>query len=244
MADPRALVPPGAIAVGARVELDPAEGRHVVVVLRRRVGDEVEVLDGSGMSATARIDEIRRHRVVLEIATVSRHAGPPRPATHLALAVLHTDAMDWAVQKAVELGVERLIPVLAARSQAGSRAVSRRAEHWRRVAGQALKQCGRPWRLELETPRTVSELVSDPPPSPLVASADGCRMIDVPPPSGDVTLVVGPEGGFDDDELAVLRGTGWPAVRLGDYTLRSETAASAGVTAVRTLREASSDRRG
>jgi 16S rRNA (uracil1498-N3)-methyltransferase len=243
MAEPRALVPSGALAAGARVELDPAEGRHVAVVLRRRAGDELEVLDGSGVTATARIEEVRRHRVILEIAAVTPHPRPTEPAIHLALAVLHTAAMDWAVQKAVELGVMRLTPVVAARSQAGSRAVGRRAEHWSRVADQALKQCGRPWRLELGAPTTVPELVSDPPPSPLVASVNGSRMIDVPLPAGDVTLVVGPEGGFDDDELAALRDAGWPPVRLGDHTLRSETAAVAGVAALRTVREATPRRR-
>ena len=143
--------------------------------------------------------------------------------------------MDWAVQKAVELGVRRLLPVVAARSQAGARAVARRSDHWRRAADQALKQCRRPWALDIRVERTVDELVSDPPAGPMVASVDGVRALDADIPPSGATLVVGPEGGFDDRELATIREARWPMIRLGAHTLRAETAAVAGVAVLQQL---------
>jgi 16S rRNA (uracil1498-N3)-methyltransferase len=227
--EPRVLVPPGTLVRGSRLELDPAEARHVVTVLRRRPGDVLEALDGAGRTADLRVDEVRRHRVRVTVESVRQVPPPAGASVHLALGVLHTSAMDWAVQKATELGVRTLTPLLAARCQAGGRTVIRRADHWRRTGEQALKQCGRPWALEVVPPRTLDELLEAPPPGPVVAGADGTPVREISLPTTDVTLVVGPEGGFDDVELDALRATGWPTIALGPHTLRAETAAVAGI---------------
>ena len=229
MRDPRVVVAPGTLAEGACLELEAGEARHVATVLRRAVGSELVALDGAGRSACVRVESVHRHRVTVQVGTVVRHPPQPGPALDLALAVLHTSAMDWAVQKATELGVRRLVPLVAARSQAGGRAAERRLEHWRRTAMQALKQCGRPWALEIDPPRTLDELVGEPPPGPVVAASDGVPVARSDVGIADTTLVVGPEGGFDDRETAALREAGWPRIVLSRHTLRAETAAVAGV---------------
>jgi len=229
MGDPRVVVAPGTLEEGTRLDLDDGEARHVATVLRRGVGDELVAIDGAGHVAGVRVESVRRQRVTVAVETVVRHPPPPGPTLDLALAVLHTSAMDWAVQKATELGVRRLEPLVAARSQAGGRAAARRMDHWRRTAVQALKQCGRVWALEIGPPRTLDELVADPPPGPVVAASDGVAVARAGIDVAHATLVVGPEGGFDDREMAVLRDAGWPRIVLSRHTLRAETAAVAGI---------------
>ncbi len=239
MRDPRVVVAPGTLEEGTRLALDAGEARHVAAVLRRGVGDGLVAIDGAGNAAGVRVESVHRQRVTVLVETVVRHPPPPGPTLDLALAVLHTSAMDWAVQKATELGVRRLLPLVAARSQAGGRAVARRTGHWQRTAVQALKQCGRTWALEIGSPRTLDGLVDDPPPGPVVAASDGVPAdragIDV----ADATLVVGPEGGFDDRETAKLRTAGWPRIVLSRHTLRAETAAVAGIAVLTQLLSAS-----
>jgi 16S rRNA (uracil1498-N3)-methyltransferase len=136
--------------------------------------------------------------------------------------------MDWAIQKAVEVGVDRLVPVLAERCQGGTGVDSGRRVHWQRVATQACKQCRRAWAMELAGWCTLDTLLGEGfPEGGVVADRDGPSLSqlgeDVPS-----TMLVGPEGGFSDREQQLIERCGWIPVRLGPHVLRAETAAVVG----------------
>jgi 16S rRNA (uracil1498-N3)-methyltransferase len=227
-ADRWALVIGGALEAGSRVELDQVESRHLAATLRLRPGDLVTLCDGRGAIAEASLAVVDARRCELEVIALLPAAGPPDPMVTVALSVLHSQAMDWAVQKCVEVGVATLIPLLSERSQLSAKASSGRLGHWRRVGWQALKQCRRPWQMEIVDPTSLEQLVADRAGRPgLVADPEGEALSDQ---SGVLPelLAIGPEGGFSVRELALLRGAGWGSVSLGRWVLRAETAAVVG----------------
>ena len=222
-----ALADPGVLVAGRRLELDAAEAHHVTGVLRLTAGEALVLADGRGAVATAVIGKAGKRRVTVGISTVVRHARPPGDVT-VALGVLHSQAMDWAVEKAVEAGANRFIPVLTARSQLGAGTARRRLVHWRRVARQAIKQCHRPWEMNVADPLAFDELAATVPASSgIVADREGCLAWQEGIGPGAV-LLVGPEGGLTGEELSLLDRAGWRRMRLGDYVLRAETAVVAG----------------
>jgi len=166
-------------------------------------------------------------RVNAEIASVHVAAAMPGDGVTLALAVLEPRAMDWAVQKAVEVGIRRLQPILTDRTQSGRRAASGRSDHWHRIAFQALKQCRRPWAMEVFKLQTLTHLVEGNEAAGVVADQDGVAIGGLPRSCGRV-LVVGPEGGFSAAEGELFNSNGWFRLRLGANILRSETAAVVG----------------
>lgn len=214
---------------GLVVTLPPDEAHHLKKVLRRAQGDEVVLCDGAGRVAEGVLVAAEGGGASVELRAVREVPRPdPGSVPSVALGVLHGQAMDWAVQKAVELGVPRFVPLLCRRSQLGCAAAGRRLEHWRRVARQALKQCHRAWAMEVVAPLELAELLAQvPEASGVVAHRDG-----VAPGSfrlkGPALLLVGPEGGLTEEELHAVQSAGWTSLRLGEHVLRAETAVVAG----------------
>ncbi len=232
-AAPWLLVARGVLGAGSSVVLDGGEARHLRTSLRRGSGDRVVLADGAGGVAEGMVSRAKRGTVEVAIQSVSS-VPPPGPAqVELAVAVLHGQAMDWAIQKAVELAVGRFIPVLSQRCQLSRQAAVGRLGHWRRVACQALKQCHRPWAMELESPQPLADLVgAGEGRTVVIADPDGIPIAQLalaaePAP---VRLVIGPEGGFSAAENQQLTATAWPRLCLGQHILRAETAALAGAT--------------
>jgi 16S rRNA (uracil1498-N3)-methyltransferase len=215
--------------VGQTIDLDPPEARHTIGPLRRRPGDRVVLADGEGLVAQAVIRVVEKKRVAAEVLAVRAEDPPCGEGVSVALAVVGNQAMDWAVQKLVEVGTRRVLPILTERTQAGGRTAAGRSTHWRRVALQSLKQCRRPWAMDIaevcrlenvvEAERSGRDVV--------VAHPDGVAVADLPAAAGRL-LVIGPEGGFSPVEDRLFSDLGWPRVRLGAHTLRTETAAVVG----------------
>jgi 16S rRNA (uracil1498-N3)-methyltransferase len=235
------LAPIGSIAVGRDVLLDPSESRHAVGSLRLSAGDGVVLADGAGTVGVGElvIEGRNRARVLVEsVRTESEPAG----GLVLAVAVLAGSAMDLVAQKAVEIGVHTLAPVITRRSQLGLRRAAKRSEHWRRVALQAIKQCQRAWAMEILAPIELGEMVVGPlGAGGVVAHRDGGPLGQLPPDRGRL-LLIGPEGGFNGDEEQMLERAGWPKVRLGRHVLRSETAAIIGAAGLLARIEDKGDR--
>ncbi len=225
MADRRLLVDALPESVGETAVVEGLEAHHGKVVLRLTPGEEVTLVDGKGGTANGVVETVARSEVAVQVATLGRTQRPAAGLT-LALGVLHTQAMDWAVQKAVEVGVERCVPILAGRSQLGRKAARGRIDHWRRVARQALKQCRRLWEMEIDDPLDLRELVDRFEPG-WVADPEGVGLFSGGAQS-PVTLLVGPEGGLTEDELTLLDRAGWRRLSLGAHVLRAETAATVG----------------
>ena len=224
---PWLLASEGEIEEAHRVVLDATEARHAGGPLRLKSGDRVVMTDGAGAVASGTLVLLRRGAAEVVIDAVDR-LPRPAPGLTLAVAVLTGAAMDLAIQKAVELGVERMIPVGCKRSQISAKRAMTRMEHWIRVSRQALKQCHRAWAMELAPPIMLTDFVDDAEAHHgVVAHPTGGRIEELPSGRGGL-LLIGPEGGFSPDEERELDAAGWPRVCLGPYVLRAETAAIAG----------------
>jgi 16S rRNA (uracil1498-N3)-methyltransferase len=223
---PWLLADSGVLEAGRTVALDPTEARHLTGALRRRPGDAIVLADGGGAVAEAKLVTISKGRVEAEVLSV-RHEPDPGTGVVLAVAMIDNRAMDWAVQKAVEVGVGRFVPMETDRAQVQGRDPGGRVEHWRRTAMQALKQCRRPWAMAVGNVVSLEELVEGSQEAGVVADSGGCSIDDLPAgPEG--LLVIGPEGGFTAGENGLFDRHRWPRLRLGPHILRAETAAVVG----------------
>lgn len=225
---------------GDAVPLGEDEAHHLTRVLRLRTGAEVEVADGRGRQAVGVLDA---GVVVLTAAPVA--TPRPRPELVLAQALPKGRKLDEVVRLATELGVDRVVPVVAARSVVtltGQRA-ERAAERWRAVGRAAAEQARRPFLPQLAAPVDVAAL-------PVAAAVtDGGRLLvavpgamplpDLVAPSWRecrrVTVAIGPEGGFTADEVAALVAAGAQAVGLGPTVLRTEHAGAAALAVLAAL---------
>ena len=226
---PWLLAVSGGLETGRTVVLDPTEARHLTGALRRRPGDEIVLTDGNGVVADAKLVAIGKGRVEAEVRSVSKEPEPIPGGVTLALAMIDNRAMDWAVQKAVEVGVRRFVPMETERGQVRGRDPGVRIEHWRRVAMQALKQCRRPWAMAVTEVMPLVALFEDSSEQGggVVADSGGCPIGELSPRAGSL-LVVGPEGGFTSDENDLFDRRDWPRLCLGPHILRAETAAVVG----------------
>lgn len=235
MTAPLFLVAPGALAgatAGTSVAVEGSEGHHAVSVHRLRLGEQVLVGDGAGTQATVEVIRLERHTLLTRVVDV--HVSlPAQPRFVLVQALAKGDRDEQAIEAATELGVDVIVPWSAARSVAQWRGdkVARGQARWVSIVMAATKQSRRSW-----VPR-VLPLVGTPGVVDLLAdSALGLVLheeaerplaqIDLPR-AGDVVLVVGPEGGLTETELAQFGAVGGMATRLGRHVLRTSTAGPA-----------------
>jgi 16S rRNA (uracil1498-N3)-methyltransferase len=213
------------------VDVGGEDGHHLARVLRLRVGETVTVADGAGLWRPYRVADVAgagRGPAIVRLEAVAAVVQEPSPPPRLAIAFALTkaDKPELVVQKLTELGVDRIIPVLAERSV--SRPDSGRAgaavERWRRIAREAARQCRRATLPTVEELGPLTALAGHP--GLVVAERGGQPVGSLGSPPGDETLlVVGPEGGLADSEVEALKP--WARLDLGPHILRAETAALA-----------------
>ncbi len=233
----RFYLPPDRCA-GATLLLEGAEAHHAAHVLRLGPGDSVTVLDGAGHALRCEVAALAKRRLTLAVRQRGDLPGPACVVT-LFQAVTKTRSMELVVQKATELGVRRLIPVLCERSvpQIGAEAAPRKLERWRDIAIEAIKQCGSPWLPEIPPPRPLLEILAaggsgefalagslHPGAKHPRAAIESFRRRHgrLPVSAG---IWIGPEGDFTAREMAAICEAGAEPISLGPLVLRSETAA-------------------
>ncbi len=236
------------LVVGARsVELPADEAEHLSRVLRLRAGAEVRVFDGRGHEFEGRVHLAERARAVVTLGEALPPSGaePPVPLA-LAQALLKGDAMDRVIRDAVMLGVTRVIPLETGRSEMPAKRVqaSGRVARWRRIAVASVKQCGRAVVPEVSEPQGLAECLRSAEgmaryllAEPALELAEPAAV--APPPAArpvaGALLCVGPEGGWTPDELAAALAAGCVPLTLGPRTLRADSAAIVGLTALQCL---------
>ena len=216
--------------VGDAATLTGSEAHHLAHVLRAKPGEEVLLFDGSGLEYRAVIEKVGRSEVRLQVVgseSVDREAS--RPVT-LAVALPKGDRQRWLTEKAVELGVARLIPIETRRGVA--QPSDNALERLRRAVIEAAKQCGRNRLMEITPAMRWEELISQARHEQpcFVAHPGGAAgglagQLAQLPPESPVLLAVGPEGGFTDEEIAAATAATWHLADLGRRILRVETAA-------------------
>jgi 16S rRNA (uracil1498-N3)-methyltransferase len=227
----------GPLLAGKRVKLEGGAASHVTRVLRLRVGAALTVFDGTGGEHEASIDKAHGGEVI--VAVGARAAIERESPLHLTLAqgVSRGERMDLVVQKATELGVTELVPVLTERSvvKLTAQQSDRKVNHWRAIAIAACEQCGRNRLPSVAAPVALRDFLGGDAAcgTRLLLSPGGTASLgDLPrPPAGaGVTVLIGPEGGLTDEEEQSALAAGFTSVRLGPRVLRTETAAIAALT--------------
>ena len=228
--------------LAAALTLGRDEARHLQTVLRVKPGDRVTLFDGHGRTRTAVITAAEKRGLSLESdSEVTEHAAPPCRLTLFAC-VSKGNRMDWTVEKAVELGVGEVVPVISDRTIVRLDAEDglAKADRWSRVAEEAARQCGAAWLPKIAHPvpfkaclptvsltRPVFVAALTPAAKPLREALAACT--GTPPQAG---WFVGPEGDFTPAELEALLAAGAIPVSLGQHVLRAETACLYGLCAL------------
>ena len=227
-------------APGARLELPDHSAHHAREVLRLRAGAIVRVFDGAGAEFEATLESVTRKGVFLKLAgpVAARAESPLRIV--LALSPLKGDRMELVIQKATELGVAEVRPVICARTDAAARPALQgsRQDRWEKVAAGAAEQCGRAVVPHVAPTVELRQLLADPFEGRRLhfSEAQGASPLarEGPRPAA-VLALVGPAGGWEPHESERLREAGFEAASLGPRILRAETAAIAAVTALQVL---------
>jgi 16S rRNA (uracil1498-N3)-methyltransferase len=225
---------------GNHAALVGAHADHLIRVLRARVGQDFDIATGT-VVRRGRITSLTNDRVEFELAEEISSSGVPQLT--LLLAIFKFDRMEWVIEKCTELGVSRIVPVIARRTDAHLASTSaKRVERWQRIARQASEQSRRAAPPEIAAPIKLSESLTFAESTRIVLaeSEDQTLLRDVliPHEANDAAkneqfvLAVGPEGGWTEDELAAFQRAGWIAVSLGNTILRAETAAIAATAVV------------
>lgn len=232
----RFLVDPATIA-GSLATLPAGEAHHIAAVLRLQPGAMVELIDGQGLVYAGRLETVNRSMVTVRL--LSRHHEQEDAGRPLILlqALLKGKKMDVVVQKATELGVHTLQPLVTRYSE-GRGNLARQAERWQRIMVEACKQCRRSQPMRIE-PLIDFAGVTLPSSGPRILFWEGetterllPEFLAVP---GQVCLLIGPEGGLHQQEAEEARAKGFQAVSLGRRILRAETATLATVAIVQFL---------
>lgn len=224
---------------GQTISLEGSAANHVARVLRLKPGAVLTLFNGQGGEYPATLSETGKRSIEVRVqAHEARETESPLEIT-LAQGISRGERMDYAIQKAVELGVSHIVPVITERTQVtlkGER-LEKKLGHWQGIAISACEQCGRNRVPEVASPVTLANwlpsrvnglsLVLDP---LAVQGLPGLDRPDVP-----VNLLIGPEGGLTDAEIAQAGAAGFTGVRLGPRILRTETAAMATLSAIQLL---------
>lgn len=235
-----------AITVGQVTELSAENRHHAARVLRLREGDLVTLFDGNGGEFSAHIENINKSstRVLIDRYYNTERESPLH--IELAQAICVNEKMDWIIQKAVELGVACIQPITTRRSivHLSHERLSKRLQHWRKIVISACEQCGRNILPQVLPLISLSEWLSQERASKLpkdlhimlsTIATDRLRNLSIHPINPRVVLVIGPEGGFTQEENIAILNADFIPLRLGKRILRTESAALAAVAALQAL---------
>lgn len=231
---------PVPLAPGALVTLDEMATRHVTRVLRLRPGAAVVLFNGEGGEYAAVLKEAGREGLTARVSVFHAVECESPLSITLAQGVSRAERMDYTIQKAVELGVTRIVPVFTARSVVDLRGdrLQRRLQHWQGVIIAACEQCGRNRVPALAAAVELADWLHG------ATIPDACRLVlnhratdalHTRAPGTALTLLIGPEGGLEEQEIAQAERAGFVGVRLGPRVLRTETAAVTALAALQTL---------
>lgn len=230
------LFSPARLNADCELTLSRDQSRYVRNVLRKTVSDKLILFDGSGDEFPATISAMNRQEVTIETGSPRRRDRESKLAIHLVQGVSRGERMDFVVQKATELGVTRITPVLTRYSvvklEAGRSA--KRAIHWQRIARSACEQCGRNIVPQIDAPIALDDYLQSKATTDLLRiylrPGAASEFDSLPDDIQELEIAIGPEGGLHENEIERLRTLGFVAASLGPRILRTETAAIAAIS--------------
>ncbi len=237
---PRVYVPQP-LPPGREVELPVQAGEHLVRVLRLERGHPLRLFNGDGSEYAGEIASLAKRGVTARV--LERNAAPSLESPlHLTLAqgIARGEKMDWILQKATELGVARIVPLVTDRTEVklDAERAQRRLAHWQAVLGSACEQCGRNRLPQLDEPQRLADFAAQPAVDGelrLALDPQGTHGVRSLPQVTRMRLVVGPEGGLSEHDLTTLAQAGFVGLRLGPRILRTETAGLAALAALQAM---------
>jgi 16S rRNA (uracil1498-N3)-methyltransferase len=223
---------PGPLTCGRPHTIEGDAANHIVRVLRLEPGAPLIVFDGRGAEYSARIESVRKSAVLIEVQDRSPSSRESSLSLTLVQGISRGERMDLVVQKAAELGVTSIIPVLTERTvvKLDAKQSERKLAHWQGIATAACEQSGRDTLPNIVAPQSLDEFLRriDPQSTRVLLSPTGTQRVnDLKAPERKVVVLIGPEGGLSDPEQRSAIGAGFLAVRMGPRILRTETAAVA-----------------
>jgi 16S rRNA (uracil1498-N3)-methyltransferase len=230
---PRFFISPDQVS-GSRITIIGEDVRHIATVLRMKTGDELLLCDGEGAEYAAKIARVGRSEITTEIIG-QRNREVSFPRITLGQGLPKSDKMDLIVQKASELGAASIVPLVTERTIVKVKDGEKRILRWRKIAREAAMQSNRPDVPKVESIRRFDDFLRtlDPGPGPLLLlpweeGTEPIRNV-LRKTSGvmNITVLIGPEGGFSAAEAELAKGRGFHLVSLGPNILRTETAAIA-----------------
>ncbi|MCF6202529.1 MAG: 16S rRNA (uracil(1498)-N(3))-methyltransferase [Methylococcaceae bacterium] len=223
---------------GQKIDLQDNNAHYVRTVLRLKKNQTITLFNGLGGEFLCRLEEVSRKRVVVNIAeSIDRSVESPLKIT-LGLGISRGDRMDWAVQKAVELGVNKISPLLTERCVVKFKGDKKlqRLQHWKNIVQHATEQSNRTFLPELNEIDEIQDWVDQQNGLKIFLDPYAKQSLkDLKPDNFHVTLMTGPEGGFSNQERELAREAGFIPIRLGKRILRTETASLAALSAVQML---------
>lgn len=227
---------PVVLTTGLMFELSTEAANHLVRVLRHTINDSFVVFNGEGGEYDAKIIAIKKHQVMVEVGEYRKQSTESNLQIHLGQAISRGDKMDYTIQKAVELGVTAITPLLTERCgvKLSHERWDKKLQHWRGVVIAACEQSGRERIPELHEPLSLQnwlgQIQAD---LKLVLHPQADQTINaIQHTPQSISLLIGPEGGFDVLEIQLAQQAGFHALQLGPRILRTETAALVAITAM------------
>lgn len=227
--------PPENIRDQAYVVLPDDEAAHAARVLRKQVGDEITVVDGEGGWYRVRLDQVGKRSVSGVVVEARRGVGEPGYTLRIGLALLkNRNRYETFLEKAVEMGVSEVVPLLTLRTEKGSL----KAQRTHNLLVAAMKQCGRSRLVRLAEPTPFKEALAEASSEinliahEAVDPAHSLLRVLAQEPARSYCILIGPEGGFADEEIEAARQAGFIPISLGPRRLRAETAALVAASAV------------
>ncbi len=230
---------PSPLAPGAELELDDRARQYVLQVLRLKPGAALILFNGDGDEYMAKLDLAEKRRATVLLGEKHSPERESPLAIQLGLGISKGERMDYAIQKAVELGVTKITPLFSQHCvvRLDEKRIQNRLRHWQGIIISACEQCGRNRLADLHAPMGFSRWIEmDSTGIDLILAPQASQVLgQIHPPPQQLRLAIGPEGGFSDEEIAAATSGGFTAVSLGPRILRTETAVVASLSALQTL---------
>ena len=226
------------LEVGSAVTLESSVSRYLMQSLRKTEGAQIEVFNGNGAQYSATIVSGSKTAVTIQVESEDQISKESPLAIHIGLAISKGDRMDYGIRKIVELGGNRITPLITQRCEVrlSKERMEKRLKHWQAIVISACEQCGRNRIPEISEPLQLQqwlEKVDDP--ARLIFQPGGSTRLEDRPVPESVALLVGPEGGFDPLEVEQAQQAGFDSIALGPRILRTETAPLAAISVLQYL---------